>query len=240
MVDRGFESLEASGDGGGVSRGHLSHRRDVFHAWMLEGANFSEDWEMPTLEPVDALPDGLVPFSEAMGRERDSIDCFVHFYEDDFRFESVWSNPSRYLPSLSRFAGVIMPDFSTSIDFPKPMKMWNAYRNRLLGSWFQRNGIVTIPNARAEPGCPWRLEGLPHHSTIAVCGRGLVKRPDERKRFIRDLRVTMDVLEPTTLVYYGSDLYGVLDYPRSLGIDVRVYPGAGRGVLDGSAHGQRC
>ena len=49
----------------------------------------------------------------------------------------------------------------------------------------------------------------------------------------------MDALEPTAIVYYGSDLYGVMDYPRSLGIPVWVYPGANRGALDGGKSGQR-
>lgn len=46
-------------------------------------------------------------------------------------------------------------------------------------------------------------------------------------------------LRPTAIVYYGSDLYGVMDYPRSLSIPVWVYPGCGRGALDGGKCGQR-
>lgn len=117
--------------------------------------------------------------------------------------------------------------------------MWNCYRNQLLGAWLQHEGFAVIPNARAQPGCDWLLEGLPRHSVIAICGRALIKDADERRRFVRDLRTTVDELEPTAIVYYGADRYGVLEYPRDLGIEVWVYPGARRERFNRDAHGQR-
>ena len=77
------------------------------------------------------------------------------------------------------------------------------------------------------------------HSVIAICGRALTKDVTERRRFVRDVKTTVDFLEPMVIVYYGSDLYGVMDYPRSLGIPVWVYPGCNRGALDGGKSGQR-
>lgn len=207
----------------------LAHKRDVFHAWMLEGLDFSRPWDMPV----------LVPFSVAMHERWRDFDCFVHFYEDDFRFERVWNDPHKYLPKLSKFEGVIMPDFSTCIDFPRPLKMWNCYRNQTLGAWWQEQGLTVIPNARQQPECDWLVEGLPRESVIAICGRALVKDVAERRRFVRDVRTTVDELRPTAIVYYGSDLYGVMDYPRSPSIPVWVYPGCGRGALDGGKCGQR-
>ena len=206
---------------------------------MLEGLDFSRPWDMPVLAPVEAHPTALVPFSVAMHERWRDFDCFVHFYEDDFRFERVWNDPHKYLPKLSKFEGVIMPDFSTCIDFPRPLKMWNCYRNQTLGTWWQEQGLTVIPNARHQPECDWLVEGLPRESVIAICGRALVKDVAERRRFVRDVRTTVDELRPTAIVYYGSDLYGVMDYPRSLSIPVWVYPGCGRGALDGGKCGQR-
>lgn len=223
----------------GSQRRRLPHQRDVFHAWMLDGLDFSEPWDMPVLKPVQSHPKALVPFSVAMGAGWHDFGCFVHFFEDDFRFERVWNDPRRYLPRLAQFEGVVMPDFSTCIDFPRPLKMWNAYRNQLLGAWLQREGLTVLPNARSQPGCGWLVEALPRHSAIAICGRALTRDVDERRRFVRDVRATVDALEPTAIVYCGSDLCGVMDYPRSLGIPVWVYPGCNRGALDGGRRGQR-
>lgn len=222
----------------GRKRG-LTHKRDVFHAWMLEGVEYSRPWDMPKLASVEAHPKALVPFSAALSAGWEDYDCFVHFYEDDFRFERLWNEPRKYLPKLSKFDGLIMPDFSTCIDFPKPLKLWNGYRNQLLGAWFQREGLTVLPNARCQPGCDWLIEGLPKHSVIAICGRALTKDVAERRRFQRDVITTVNSLEPTAIVYYGSDMYKVMDYPRSRGIPVWVYPGCGRGALDGGKSGQR-
>ena len=218
-------------------KAYKKHKRDTFHAWMLRDVNFSEGWEMPLVSATSVRPRSLIPFSVAIDKRCTEYGSFVHFYEDDFRFERVWNYPKRYLSRLSKFAGVVMPDFSTCIDFPKPLKMWNAYRNQLLAAWWQECGITVLPNARHEPDCDWLIEALPKHSSIAICGRALVKNVEERRRFVRDLQTTIDVLEPTFIAYYGSDSYNVLDYPRSLGIPLTVYEGQGRGNLPGGCRG---
>lgn len=218
---------------------HLTHKKDVFHAWMLKDLEFSKNWELPKLKTVNYHPCALIPFSEAIKEECIEFDCYVHFFEDDRQYEELWDDPKKYLKRLKQFAGVIMPDFSTSIDFPRPLKLWNCYRNQLLGAWFEKEGLNVIPNARHQPDCDWLIEAIPKRSVIAICGRSLVQRKDERKRFIRDLKTTVDMLKPTAIVYYGSDSRGALDYPRQLKIPIWVYPGCGRGTFDGARSGQR-
>ena len=218
------------------SRKKLRHGRDTLKLFLLENAEYSKDNELPLVRAIqlNEPPVGLIPFSVAMKNGCRDFDCFVHFFEDDFHFLRVWNEPRRYLPKLRKFSGVIMPDFSVCIDFPRSLKMWSCYRNQALASWFQRKGLPVLPNARHEPKCDFLLEALPHHSVIAICGRALTKNNAERRRFVRDVKTTVDVLEPTAIIYYGSDFYHVMDYPRSLGIPVWVYPGCNRGDLDGA------
>lgn len=215
------------------------HARDTLKLFLLNKAEYSKENELPILHAVHLSehPIGLIPFSIAMNRRCKDFDCFVHFYEDDYLFLRIWNNPKRYLPRLKKFAGVIMPDFSVCIDFPKSLKMWSCYRNQTLGSWFQRNGLLCIPSARHEPKCDFLLEALPKQSTIAICGRALTQNVLERRRFVRDIKTTVDILKPNAIIYYGSDLYHVMDYPRSLKIPVWLYRGCGRGSLDGGRRG---
>ena len=91
-----------------------------------------------------------------------------------------------------------------------------------------------------QPGCPWLMEGMPRGGTLAICGRALVKDVDERRRFMRDLRTTVEELQPDAIAYYGSTAYGVGELLESFDVEVWVYPSAGRGKLvNGSADGQR-
>lgn len=223
-------------------KGHPIHARDTFHAFLIEGASFSGDLELPRLEPVPVdtpPPEKLVAFSRAQEKHLSGVGKTVHFFEDDFRFERIWNNPKKYLARLLEFDSIVMPDFSACIDFPKVLKMWEEYRNLSLASWLQRQGAIVYPNARHQPDCDWLIEPLPRHSVIAVCGRGLVRNVEERRRFVRDLKSTVDMLEPSGIVYYGPDAYGVLEYPRSLGIPIWTYPGDRKDDMTGGGDGNR-
>ena len=46
------------------------------------------------------------------------------------------------------------------------------------------------------------------------------------------VRLIVDYLEPTNLLWYGSTQYGVTDYPKAMGIPITVYPSKGRGSLN--------
>ena len=56
--------------------------------------------------------------------------------------------------------------------------------------------------------------------------------------FVSMVRIAVDELQPSAIVWYGADAYGTADYPRSLGIPVYVYPGKGRGSLGGGNRGR--
>ena len=109
--------------------------------------------------------------------------------------------------------------------------MWEAYRNRLLAAWMQHEGLTVIPSARAQPGCPWLMEGMPRGGTLAICGRALGKDIDERRHFTRDLRTTVEELRPDAIAYYGSTAYGVGELLENFDAEICVYPSAGRGKL---------
>ena len=67
------------------------HARDVFHAWMLEGAEYAKPLGMPKLAPIHVDPERLIAFSDAMSPRWNDFDCFVHFFEDDCRIERFWN-----------------------------------------------------------------------------------------------------------------------------------------------------
>ena len=215
------------------------HKRDVFHAFMVRGARFDGEFDMPCIEGTQEVPEGLIPFSEAMSESFRDYHCHVMFYEDDFRFERVWAQPHRYEERLKKFAGAVSPDFSTCTDFPGALKVWNTYRDRATGFWMQHHlGMHVIPNVRVEELTrDWALDGLPRESVIAVGARTCVKDRDDRKLFCQGLRIACDELRPVGIVWYGADAYGCSDYPRELGIPIHVFKGRGRGKIEGDQRG---
>lgn len=172
----------------------------------------------PTLLPAYTIPKGLTTF-EVASSERHQND-FCHFFIDDYRFQRLWERPEDYLNVLRRYAGVLMPDFSTYTDMPYPMQLWNVYRSRALAHWWQFMGIDVIPIIQFsdEDSYGWVFEGLPMESVLAASSVGVYRNPEWRKAFVRGIEEAVRRLRPTALVMYGSKV----DFD-AMGADVHWY-----------------
>lgn len=209
------------------AQGHLQRYRrecrDVWNAFLVEQARYTGAIEMPILKPCDAIPNRLIAFSDAIN-SRDS-NYWVHFYEDDYKFERLWRNPRRYLDILKRYNGVILPDFSVYRDMPLVMQLWNIYRSRALGTWLQSNGLNVIPNLRwgdERTHMPCCL-GIPFHSTISIGTHGAVREPMNRAHLEIGLSAIVDKLKPSALVVYGTAPASIFERYRDEGIHVVTF-----------------
>lgn len=165
--------------------------------------------ELPTIEPYSGkLPRFVVPFNQA--RCAGSHQAFIHFYIDDYLFECLWTNPERYLPLLKSFEGVIGTDFSQLGDMPYPQRLWNCYRNRLLGQWMQRNGISYIHNVTwsLPDSYDYSFSGLPKGVVIAINCSGVVCKDASKYLWYRDYEEAMKRLCPSAVVRYGARMPG--------------------------------
>lgn len=167
------------------------------------------DYDIPMMLPVHIDNLANIPiqgFNYAL-KEKQPEKIGVHFFLHDYQFERVWNYPDRYTDVLKRFAFVLSPDFSVYWDTPKIVQMFNVYRNRWCGRYWQENGITVIPTVSI--GSPELLEvfcaGIPKHSTIAVSTVG-----DGRWGNYKALKDTwqpmLDILEPDTILLYGKNL----------------------------------
>lgn len=181
-------------------------RHDVFNAWLIRGAVFDGDWEMPCIATTDKLPEKceLIPFDKI--RPNTDRNQWVHFYAHDHTFEKLWNSPQNYLEKLQSFQGVISPDYSLYRDMPLAMQLWNTYRNRALGSWLSMNGVPVIPNVRwaDERSYDFCFDGLAKGSTVAIGTHGCVKSRDDKHFFKQGLEEMLNRLSPHTVVVYGA------------------------------------
>lgn len=208
------------------------HSRDVFHSWMLAEARYEGPIDMPVLAPVEARPNKLISFKLAMKDPHPDFNSWVHFFDDDCEIEKFWHNPHAYVKKLSKFSGVLGLDYSVCPDFPVPLKQYNHFRNNACTYWLQQRGLVAVPQARCEgDDGPIVLASHPKHSSIAIGARSMVRRLEDREVLLRSVKYIVDELEPTNIIWYGSNLYGVANYPISRGIPIDFFPGAGRGEL---------
>lgn len=102
----------------------LNSYRDVFHAFLVEKAEYSGRIELPCIKTSDKLPNRVVTFSKAMARSWKDFDCWVVFYEHDRNFERLWHNPKAYLEKLKKFNGINIVAFES--EFSKSRKQVTA------------------------------------------------------------------------------------------------------------------
>ena len=72
-------------------------------------------------------------------------DDYVHFFIDDYKFESLWNDPEPRISKLSRCKGVLSPQFSTYYTMPQALQIFNTFRSRWCGAYFQSKGLNVIP-----------------------------------------------------------------------------------------------
>lgn len=213
--------------------------RDMWNAFMLEGATFTAN-DIPIC-PCTAKepPSELISYEQARliynqhrrnGVSDFFVNAFVHFYMDDYKFDGpvsgVWNAPRRSWDILSHFAGLITPDFSTCADFPFPVKCYNTYRMRAYGYWYGTQGGSVINNVRwgTKETFSYCFDGIPQESIVAigVVASGL-KECHNRPVFEQGFYRMLDVLNPRTIVVYGSDKYHCFDVVRKR-VNIIAFP----------------
>jgi hypothetical protein len=220
--------LAASGLGTRLVKGlpiGLRDHRDVFNARLLNGLTLVGPHDIPKIHPSALVPRKLVAFSEAISSTAADSDAWVHFYEDDYRFIRLWNDPEACFTLLEPFAGIISPDFSLYRNMPVAQKVDHTYKNHLLGARMQADGFNVIANVRlsGRSSIPYALAGAPRQSTIALGLHGCTRDLQNRPLVNEEVRIICDELSPSHIVIYGSPAYGVVDYPRQLGIPVHVF-----------------
>ena len=176
-------------------------------------------YNMPVISNDGFIPNQMIGFSYAMTAT--DFDTGIHFFVDDYQFERLWNSPEQYIDLLRKFQCVLSPNFSLYMDMPMAMKVWNIYRSRLLGHYWQLSGIKVIPTISwAEPDTfRFCFDGIPEGSIVAISTIG-VKRQEDSMRIWKDGTDEMiKRIKPTTILEYGGDVG--YEYPD--GIEIRRY-----------------
>ncbi|MBO4459234.1 MAG: DUF4417 domain-containing protein [Clostridiales bacterium] len=197
--------------------------KDVFNSFLVSNAYYNGVYEFPVISSCTEIPQKIIPFSHCISFK--DHNCWVHFYEDDYLFERLWRNPKKYLPILQQYNGVILPDWSLYRDMPFVMQLWNIYRSRAIGAYFQTNGIKVIPNVRFGDRRTYHCccDGLPQQSVIAVGTHGTLKNLSDKEIFIEGLEAIVEELKPTAIIVYGSCPDSLFRKYKDMGITIHHF-----------------
>lgn len=202
------------------------HRVKLQSLWCFESDNV---WGIPVVPPVplSAVPAQLVPYRTPVPCEAARERWSVHFFLDDYRFESVWNAPERALRVLSGWKVVLSPDFSLYRNYPLALQLESVYRNRWCQAYWSHHGFTVIPTVSWSTSASYAFAfmGLPRRSVVAIGTVGIRWQEDyERSLFTRGWEEMLVRLEPSFVVVYG-------DLPKDLQAQVKVecHPGYWQG-----------
>ena len=185
--------------------------------WMQKPGNFdalntsllfegSGPLDIPRLRhtPLVYTPEELVAFRDKVTPAPDRQ--AVHFFADDYRFESVWHRREQALKYLTPYGMLLTPDFSLYMDYPLAVQIWNVYRSRWCGAYWQSLGFQVIPSISWSTPASYQFcfAGLPLRSLVAVSTLGV--RRDDTALFAQGYRELVARLKPSRVLCYGKRL----------------------------------
>lgn len=178
---------------------------------------------IPDIARSDFIPDTLAAWN--MPRHREYAGQFggaLHFFLDDYRFETAWSSPERLLPRVKAVGATLTPDFSLWRDMPRPAQVWNVYRNRWCGAYWQSEGVEVIPTAcwGTSDTFDFCFDGIPSGSTVAISSMGIRSSVLDIELFRDGVKELISRTQPQRVLAYGQLRFcDDIDLP-----DVREYP----------------
>ena len=207
MEDFGF-NIDLSIDN--LFKENERHRtNDTYNLSLVDIESSSNNfWQMPIIKNDNYIPKELIGFNYAKTSKEKNVG--IHFYLDDYQFERVWNKPEDYIDILKQYECILSPDFSLYMDMPMPMKIWNIYRSRQIGQYYQQQGIKVIPTLSwaEKETFEFCFEGIPEGSIVSISTIGVKQNKEALKIWKDGVDELIKRIKPSAILIYG----GKLDY----------------------------
>ena len=195
-------------------------RERTFNSYNLHIAHelpHTDDfWQMPIIKNDGFIPDRLIGFNYALSSKdkKTGLHCFI----DDYQFERLWNDPEKYIDVLSKYECFLSPDYSLYTDMAEPMRIWNTYRSRLIGAYYQSYGIKVIPTISWAQKSTFRycFKGIPENSIVAVSTIGVKEQNEAFTIWKAGMREMIKRIRPQHILVYGGEVdFDYKDIPVS-------------------------
>lgn len=135
--------------------------------------------------------------------QSEDYEKIVHFYLDDYRFESIYNNPEKKIETLKQYKAVLTPDFSMFVEMPVALQLFSTFKNRWVGAYLQEQGICVIPTVRWGDLTSFNFcfDGIEKGSIVAVSTIGIKK---EKSHFMLGYNEMLSRIKPSKIICYGK------------------------------------
>jgi len=186
----------------------------------------SQDFTLPkkpVFAPYSQLKaDGQLSYPDLSKYPPEST--IIHFYLDDWRFESAWRAHTETIQRLEKYYAVIAPDFSVHYGAQLPPNLFNVYRNRLMTRHWQDRGLKVIYciSWGLEDTFEYCFDGIPPNSIVSIksCGEFVMKGLQEA--WMAGFEQLCERLHPKQIVCCNKLLPQAFEYIKQLDYRISV------------------
>ena len=99
-------------------------------------------WDFPVVKKQDINLENveLISYSDISSADTKNLYKGVHFFIDDWRFETLYNKPDRSIETLSKFRFVLTPDYSLYAEMPLWRQIESVGKARWVGANWQKHG----------------------------------------------------------------------------------------------------
>lgn len=188
------------------SENERQRTNDKYNLDDVDVNNCTGFYQMPIIQKEDFIPNDLIGFNYAKTSKNKNTG--IHFYIDDYQFERVWNKPSEYIEILRKYECILSPDFSLYMDMPMAMKIWNVYRSRFIGQYYQSKGIKVIPTVSwgEKATFDFCFEGIEQGGTVSISTIGIKQNPEALQIWRDGVDELIKRIRPSTILIYGGQV----------------------------------
>lgn len=162
-------------------------------------------WDFPAIrkQNLDLSNVELISYSDISARDIKNLYKGVHFFVDDWRFETLYDKPERSFDTLSKYRFVLTPDYSLYSEMPMWRQIESIGKARWVGANWQRKGLTVVPTVswartRSFDFC---FEGIERHCIVAV---GMIGCKSNRRAFMQGYNEMLRRIEPEAVICFGT------------------------------------
>lgn len=197
-------------DDGGYYGDERERTYNTYNMQLVDYVDLTPDkWQMPIIHKTSFVPDDMIGFKYVKADNNENAEkAGIHCFIDDYQFERLWNRPDEYIEIVRPYQCMLSPDFSLYTDMTMPTKIWNVYRSRLIGAYYQAQGIEIIPTvqwAEAET-FEFCFKGIEKGGTVAVSTIGVKEDPECYALWVAGMQEMIKQVKPKTILVYGGEL----------------------------------
>ena len=127
----------------------------------------------------------------------------VHFFVEDNKLDRYYNDPEKYLSRLAQYPHILTPDYSLYTDMPMAIQIYNTFKNRWCGAYWQEYGLSVIPTVSwsTENSFEFCFDGIDYSSVVAISTLGGLT---DKELFLRGYSELKARVSPAQVLCFGK------------------------------------